>query len=141
MKKYDPSNLAKVDVVAGVVIVKDGKILLVQESWEKVRGKWNLPAGKVDMGETIEQAAVREAKEETGLDVQLKKHVFTLHQSIEDSVLHSYLAEIKSGEIKFDPEEILDVKWFEIDEVINNLDLRNTEYIVGSVNAVTKGSI
>lgn len=60
-------------VVAGCVIKKDGNYLLVQERQPKVYGKWNLPAGHVDKDETIEQAAVREAKEETGYEVELIK--------------------------------------------------------------------
>ena len=60
-------------VVAGVVVEKDSKYLLVQEKKELVYGLWNLPAGKVDEGETVEEAAVREAKEEVGYKVRLIK--------------------------------------------------------------------
>ena len=54
-----------VPVVAGCVIQKDGKYLLVQEKQQKVYGLWNLPAGHVDEGETFEEAAIRESQEET----------------------------------------------------------------------------
>lgn len=57
-------KLALVQVVAEVVLQKDDKFLLVQEKQAKAYGKWNLPAGKVDKGESLEQAAVREAREE-----------------------------------------------------------------------------
>lgn len=40
-------------IVVGGVIEKDGKFLLVQEALEKVRGKWNLPAGQLDANETL----------------------------------------------------------------------------------------
>ena len=58
-------------VVAGAVLKKDGKYLLVQEAQSKAYGLWNLPAGRVDVGDTIEQTAVKEAKEESGFDVKL----------------------------------------------------------------------
>jgi len=138
MSTYNPDNFAKVEVVAGVVIIQDGKILLVQEAYEKARGKWNLPAGRVDEGETIEHAAIREAKEECGLDVTLGEHLVTIHQAIDKPVLHSFLAERFSGELRFAEEELLDAKWFDINEVLKMEGLRNEEYIHGSIKAAQK---
>lgn len=135
MSTYDSDSFAAVNVVAGVVIIKDGKVLLVQESFERVKGLWNLPAGHVDKGETLEQAAVREAKEETGLDVVLGEHLITVHQAIERPVLHSYVAKSFSGEVKFDEEELLDAKWFNMKDVLEMDGLRNNEYIRGSIKA------
>ena len=59
------------DIVAGCVIKKDNKILMVQEANEKYYGQWNFPAGHVDEGENIMEGAIREVKEETGCDVKL----------------------------------------------------------------------
>ena len=56
-------------IVAGVCI-KDGKVLLMQEAKESCRGRWYLPAGRMEPGESIEQGCVREVLEETGLQVQ-----------------------------------------------------------------------
>ena len=140
MSTYDPSTFAMVPVVAGVVIVKDGKVLLVQEAFEKVRGLWNLPAGHVDIGETLEQAAKREAKEETGLDVELGAHLITVHSSLERPVLHAYLVTNFSGEISFDKEELLDVKWFDANDIMSMDGLRNNEYIRGAIEAALKVS-
>ena len=55
-------------VVAGVALQRDDKFLLVQEKKPHVLGLWNLPAGKVDMGDTIPQTAIKEAKEESGFE-------------------------------------------------------------------------
>lgn len=58
-------------VIAGCVIVKDNKILMVKEAKKKCYGQWNFPAGHVDEHELITEAAIREAYEETGCKVKL----------------------------------------------------------------------
>jgi 8-oxo-dGTP diphosphatase len=58
-------------VAAGALVVQDGSILLNQRDIDPGLGKWGLPAGYVDLGERVEEAAIREVKEETGLDVCL----------------------------------------------------------------------
>ena len=56
---------------AALLIVESGKVLLVQRAHEPFLGQWMLPAGFVEYGEVAEESAVREAQEETGLDVEL----------------------------------------------------------------------
>ncbi|HET7640020.1 MAG TPA: NUDIX hydrolase, partial [Ktedonobacteraceae bacterium] len=111
------SDIQMVPIVAGCVITKDGKYLLVQEKKAKVYGQWNLPAGRVDAGESIEDAAIRETKEESGFDVTLGEKISIEHLSSSSPVLHAYKAEIISGELKFDPEELLAADWFSLDEI------------------------
>ena len=57
---------------ASAVIVEDGKVLLIKREDFEV---WALPGGTVESGETTAQAAIREVKEETGLDVELSRLV------------------------------------------------------------------
>ena len=57
-----------------IILVKD-KIVLIKRLNPPYQGTWALPGGFVDIGETVEKAAVREALEETGLDVELKEMV------------------------------------------------------------------
>ncbi len=57
-------------VGVGAVIVDNGKIALIKRGNEPSRGKWTIPGGLVELAESPEQAVVREAKEETGLDVE-----------------------------------------------------------------------
>lgn len=56
-------------VGVGIVIVCSGKIVLAKRGNEPGRGKWTIPGGLVELGENIESAVVREAKEETCLTV------------------------------------------------------------------------
>lgn len=126
-------QLATIFIVAGVVIHQDNKYLLVQERQPKAYKKWNLPAGKVDKGETIEQAAIREAKEEVGYDVELGSKLLVVHVSIDTPVLHAFEAKITGGTLVFPKGELLDAKWFSYEE-IKTLDLRNTDYILGAID-------
>jgi len=113
------ASIAWSKVVAACVIRNDsGEYLLVQEAQPKVYGLWNLAAGHVDKGETIEHAAVREAKEETGLDVELLKKIGIWHDAVEEPVRHAFTVRIAGGELAAQPGEILDVKWFTYDEIV-----------------------
>lgn len=105
-------------IVAGCVLEKDGKYLLVQERKEVAYGKWNLPAGRVDVGETIEQAAIREVREESGYEVELETELRVEHDAASyPVVLHSYKAKIIGGELEYRQDELLDARWYAIEEI------------------------
>jgi ADP-ribose pyrophosphatase YjhB (NUDIX family) len=128
---------ATVEVIAGVVIVQHGKVLLVQEKQSLFYGKWNFPAGHVDIGETIEEAAVREAKEEAGYDVELDQAFDVIHESIDQPVLHAFAAHIVGGKLQFPENEILAVKWFTIAEVRTMVEeLRSAKFVLGCLEAL-----
>jgi 8-oxo-dGTP diphosphatase len=109
-------NIPIVDI-AGVFIKKDNKIIMVQEKKPSAYGLWNIPAGHVNENETIENAAIRETKEETGFDVKLieKIGVFALSQTHQ---IHIFKAEIIDGKINFDKDELLDAQWFSPNEIL-----------------------
>lgn len=108
---------ASVEVIAGCVIKQDGKYLLIQEAEPKVYGLWNIPAGHVDKGESIEEAAIREAREESGFEVKLGPKLNVYHESITVPIKHIYEAHIVGGELNIPKDEILDGKWLTYDEV------------------------
>ena len=111
------SKFLKVYVVAGVVIEKDDKFLLVQEKKPKFYGQWNLPAGRVEEGYSIEETAIKEAKEETGFDVELLEKIAIFHDKLEYPVMHAFKTEIIGGELNFPKEELLDARWFSLEEI------------------------
>ena len=66
----------KVRVRAAAVVVRQGELLVVRQQVHGRRVRWVLPGGGVDYGESIGEAARREVREETGLDVRIKKLLY-----------------------------------------------------------------
>src|SRR3989344_4236949 len=83
--------------IAGCAIIKDGKLLLL---WKKKHSHYELPGGKIEPGETPEQAAVREANEEIVCTVQILQYGGYDDVSYQDKELrgHIFLAKIIEGE-------------------------------------------
>ncbi len=110
---------------AGMIIIEENKILLVQESHKEAYGLWSFPLGHVDDGEQEKNAAIRETKEETGFDVLLGKcrakkidgrdFKSTNDYNTSSIKLYVYEAKIKGGELK-SGDGILDVKWFPLSD-------------------------
>ena len=138
------ASIAWSKIVAGCVLRRqDGKYLLVQEKQPKVYGLWNIPAGHVDRGETIESAAVREVKEESGYDVKLGGKIDIYHETVESPVRHGFRATIIGGELKIQAEEILDANWFTYDEITSMKDggkLR-VEWIYDAISKVEQEQV
>ena len=58
-----------------IILTNDGKVVLVKRGFDPYKDHWALPGGIVEYGETVEVAVIREAKEETGLDIKIEKLV------------------------------------------------------------------
>ncbi len=106
---------------ATVLIIKDDKILFQRRA---DNGKWGLIGGLVEMNETYEQAALREAREETGLKVKLDSFlgIFHNHNMVWSNgdaahvISAMFTASIISGEPRID-EESYELRFFGIDEI------------------------
>ena len=131
-------------IITGGVVKKDDKYLLVQESKEYCYGKWNLPAGHLDSGETIFEAAKREIKEECNLDVELTGIASISNRVMEDDEFVSFVfaTEVIGGEVKVDHDEILDAKWFTYEEIKSMQDnLRSPDLIMNAIDAVHENRV
>ncbi len=117
--------------VAGVILKQDNKYLLVQEKQPKAFGLWNFPAGHIDEGETAEQAAIREAKEEVGFDVEIIKQVNTA-----DLSKLSFFAKVIGGNLSFPEYEIMDARWFSVEEIMSMKDQLRSDWILDSISAL-----
>jgi ADP-ribose pyrophosphatase len=111
-------------VGVGVIVLRDGRVLLVQRGREPGRGLWALPGGMVDLGETMRQAAAREAFEETGLRVEVGDVFWVADAIVRDDdgrvryhhAIVDFLATAPDG----DPacaDDALDVRWVGPDDV------------------------
>lgn len=98
------SEQAGPEVGVGGVIVHGGKVLLVKRAKEPLRGRWMVPGGTVERGETLEQALVREVREETGVLVQPRDLLLVLERIDREGeavrfhfVILDYLCDFVSG--------------------------------------------
>jgi len=127
----------KYTIVCGNIVIQNNQILLIQEKQEKAYKKWWLPAGKLDPGETLTECAVREGKEETGYDMKLKKLLGIFNPVKNKPLFFIFISEIVSGEMTIDPDEILDIKWVPIDEIMK-LDVRDPSLMQKILESVSK---
>ncbi len=98
-------------LAVAVVIERDGRFLLGQRgAGTRGAGKWGFPAGFVDRGEVVEEAAVREAREEIGLDVTLGPLLALFSQPGEPVVLAVYAATATGAPTAGD--DLTAVGWF-----------------------------
>lgn len=118
-------NLKK-EKSCGCIIIKDNKVLLV---YEKRRNFWGFPKGHMEDGENEIETALREVKEEVGLDVEIDKEKrYVLNYIIRDEIDKTtvlYLAVPKNEKIIMQESEIENVKWCEFNEALNILTFEN----------------
>ena len=104
-------------VAVGTIIRSDdGRIVLVRRAIEPGYGKWVYPGGYVDRGELVQDAAVREAREESGLEVRLGRLINVYSYPGRAPVVIVYEAAIVGGRLCAD-DECLDARLFEPDEI------------------------
>ena len=131
-------------IIVGGVIKIDNKYLLVQEAQEKCRGKWNIPAGHLDPNETIFDGAKREIFEESGFNVDITGIASISNRVLPDDEFLGIIfsTEIIDGEISINPNEILDIKWFTYDEILNMKDqLRSDDLLIEAISNVENNKI
>ena len=94
-------------IVVGTIPIYNGKVLLAKRGIEPQKGKWNLPAGFLERGESIENGALRETEEETNCSVKDVK-LFSIYYSLSNHLYIFYLANLKSDkfDINFESPEI-----------------------------------
>lgn len=108
---------------AGVILVRDGAVLLVKRKYEPRAGWWCLPAGFMEAGETPEQTAVRELQEETGVFAQLTG-LFGVYAGFDDprvrAVLILYTGVITGGDERAG-DDAIELGWFPLDALPEEL--------------------
>lgn len=120
-------------IVPIALVIKDSKVLMILRNdpfAPRFHKKWEFPGGKLDEGEQVESCIIREVKEETGFDVEVVKvlgesKVVTFDESGNryQAILIPSVCKYVGGEQISNDEEVLEMKWFDIDEVLLQKDL------------------
>ncbi len=104
---------------AGAIIVEDGRVLLVKRGRPPLAGEWSIPGGVLELGETVREAAVREAREETCLTVEPTELLGVYDRILRDDagrilyhfVLIDFLCRPVAGEAQA-ADDADEVRWF-----------------------------
>jgi 8-oxo-dGTP diphosphatase len=104
-------------------VVRGGRVLLVRRAKPPLQGRWTIPGGTVELGETLHQALVREMREETGLEVEPVEvlTVFDRIERVDGEVAHhhvivDYLCRLVSGDARA-ASDALELAWAALEEL------------------------
>ncbi len=130
--EFDPKSTSGVErkqfiVIKSIVVNKKGEYLFVKrhkEDHKEVNNKWEFPGGKVEFGESTDQTAVRETKEETGYDIEI---VSLLPEILNfkgtrlgresQIILICYFCKLKGGKASLNDSSVSEIKWFKENEI------------------------
>jgi ADP-ribose pyrophosphatase YjhB (NUDIX family) len=118
-REYPESPLVGV----GAVIIDNGGVLLVKRGHPPLAGEWSIPGGVLELGETLREAAIREAQEETCLTVEPADLLGVYDRVLRDDagrtlyhfVLIDFLCRLVSGEAQA-ADDADEVRWFTLNE-------------------------
>ena len=135
MKKQKLPSAPKAAV--GAVIIEGGKVLLVKRKYPPKKGKWAIPGGSVNLGETLQTAAAREVMEETGLTIEAIDPIYTFdlieHDPEGKILFHFVIVDLSAKYISGTPQpadDVSDARWFAPEE-IEELDIsENTKQLL-----------
>ncbi len=114
---------------AGALILKNGRLLLVKRGIEPFKGKWDIPGGFLEPGEHPVQGVIREVKEETWLDVQIRQPLGVYIDRYEGPdgtlafTLNHYFIVEPSSEIPQAADDAVDLNWFPLDALPGDSDI------------------
>ena len=123
-----PGNYPRVGV--GGVVLEDGKVLLLLRQKEPEAGAWSLPGGRVEFMERLEDAVVRELREELGITVEVESLVCVTNHIVPDEnenahwVSPAYRVRLISGVPQnLEPAKTAAVEWFPLSNLPENLSI------------------
>ncbi len=122
MTNYEYPDAPRVGV--GAVIFRDDCVLLIKRGKSPSKGMWTVPGGKLELGETLQQAAEREVLEETGVSVIAKNpvHIFDMVARENDGRIkyHYVIVDVEAQYISGEPragDDADDARWVRFDDL------------------------
>lgn len=108
----------------GAIIIENGRVLLVKRAHPPIAGEWSIPGGALEVGELVREAAVREAREETGLIVEPGELLGVFDRVLRDPeqrvqyhyVLIDFLCKPLGGELRA-ASDAAEARWFTREEL------------------------
>jgi ADP-ribose pyrophosphatase len=112
------------EVAVGAIVVKDERVLMVKRNKPPGEGLWAIPGGRVEFGETLQQAAEREIMEETGVTIQAKNPVHTFEIIERDGTgrprFHYVIVDLAAEYVKGEPspgDDASEARWVSSQEL------------------------
>lgn len=102
------ADRGSVRCVGGIIHDTAGRLLLIRRGHDPYRGSWSLPGGRVEPGETDEEALLRELVEETGLRVTVGRHCGSVRGGLYD--IHDYACTVTDGDLRAG-DDAVEVAW------------------------------
>jgi 8-oxo-dGTP diphosphatase len=124
-------------VGVGAIIVEHGRVVLVKRGHAPLLGKWSIPGGVLEVGETLRTAVVREVREETGLTIELGELLGVFERILPDEqghtryhyVLIDFLCRRMSGELVAG-DDAVEVGWFSREELASLELAQETQEVI-----------
>jgi 8-oxo-dGTP diphosphatase len=116
----------------GAIVFRSGRVLLVRRGHPPSQGLWAIPGGRIELGETLQEAAEREVREETGLTIHARKPVYAFDVVLRDEtgrvqfhyVIVDLLADYVSGTVQA-ADDAYEARWVAPNE-LKELPLNQT---------------
>jgi 8-oxo-dGTP diphosphatase len=132
-------------VGVGAVIAHEGRVVIVQRGTEPLKGQWSVPGGALEIGETLRQCAVREALEETGLEVEAGEvlEVFdAIYVEPDGRILYHYVlidfaCRLLAGELRAGGDAV-QAKWVTLEELAAYQVAETARKVIAKALALTK---
>lgn len=127
-------------IAVNVAVIQQGKVLLTKREDFEV---WCLPSGGVEDGESLAEAAIRETKEETGVDVKLTRLIGVYSRLGGMPDVHAVLYEAKpiGGQLRLQPGETIEVRYFAPDEIPNEVAFAHKKRIADAFDGKSGMSV
>lgn len=116
-----------------LMVVQDGQFLFAKRAVEPAKGMWDVLGGFVEAGESSEEAAIREMKEETGLETSVEAYLgstWDVYTHNRPTLVTAYLMKIEGSQPPQPQEDVAKLQWFPLDSPPETFAFRHIPYVV-----------